>query len=87
VPVVVFRSGESDMAHTRTTSERIATGLRGARLVEPPWGDTEWNERSAEYAASGNTTGLFVRWPLLVPQLVEWADELVGGSRSASPTG
>ena len=87
VPVLVFRSGESDMAHTLTTSERIATGLRGARLVEPPWGDTEWNERSAEYAASGNTTGLFVRWPLLVPQLVEWADELVGGSRSASPTG
>jgi pimeloyl-ACP methyl ester carboxylesterase len=78
VPVLVFRSGVSDMAHTRATSERIAAGLAGARLVEPPWGDTEWNDRSAEYAASGNSTGLFVRWPLLVPQLVDWADDVVG---------
>ena len=76
-PVLVFRSGQSDMAHTRTTSERLAAGLKHARLVEPPWGDTEWNERSAAYADSGNVTGLFVRWPLLVPQLVEWADATV----------
>jgi pimeloyl-ACP methyl ester carboxylesterase len=75
VPVLVFRSGVSDMAHPRATSERIASGLEQARLVEPPWADSEWNERSAEYAATGNTTGLFVRWPLLVPQLVDWADE------------
>lgn len=75
VPVLVFRSGESDLSHTRATSERIAAGLPTARLVEPPWGDTEWNERSAAYAESGATTGLFTRWPLLVPQLVEWADE------------
>ena len=30
VPVLVFRSGVSDMAHTRATSERIAAGM-GAR--------------------------------------------------------
>jgi pimeloyl-ACP methyl ester carboxylesterase len=78
IPALVFRSGVSDMAHTRATSERIAAGLPSARLVEPPWGDTEWNERSAEYAASGATTGLFVRWPLLVPQLIEWSDEVLG---------
>lgn len=77
IPVLVFRSGQSDMAHTRGTSERMAEGLRNARLVEPPWGDSEWNERSAAYAASGNKTGLFVRWPLLVPQLVEWAEASV----------
>jgi pimeloyl-ACP methyl ester carboxylesterase len=76
-PALVFRSGASDMAHTRATSERVAAGLQSARLVEPPWGDTEWNERSAEYAASGNTTGLFTRWPLLVPQLTDWADEVL----------
>jgi len=83
IPVLVFRSGVSDMAHTRATSERIAQGIDGARLVEPPWGDSEWNERSAEYAANGNTTGLFTRWPLLVPQLVEWADETVAGRQPA----
>lgn len=80
VPVLVFRSGVSDMAHTRATSERIAAGLRTARLVEPPWGDTEWNERSAEYAATDSTTGLFVRWPLLVPQLVGWSDEVLAAT-------
>jgi pimeloyl-ACP methyl ester carboxylesterase len=77
VPALVFRSGVSDMAHTRATSERVAAGLQQARLVEPPWGDTEWNERSAEYAASGATTGLFTRWPLLVPQLTDWAAEVL----------
>jgi pimeloyl-ACP methyl ester carboxylesterase len=82
IPVLVFRSGESDLSHTRATSERVAGGLENARLVEPPWGDTEWNERSADYAASGNTTGLFVRWPLLIPQLVDWADEVLGAPAS-----
>jgi pimeloyl-ACP methyl ester carboxylesterase len=77
IPILVFRSGESDMAHTRKTSERVAAGLPNAELVEPPWGDTEWNERSAEYATNG-TTGLFVRWPLLVPHLIAWAEKNIG---------
>jgi hypothetical protein len=77
IPILVFRSGESDMAHTRKTSERVAGGLPGAQLVEPPWGDTEWNDRSADFAADPDKA-LFVRWPLLVPQLIEWADAHVG---------
>lgn len=72
VPILVFRSGESDMFHTRATSERLAANLPNARLAEPPWGDREWIERQASSAAGGT---LFERWPLLVPQLVEWADE------------
>jgi hypothetical protein len=47
VPILVFRSGASDMSHTRATSEALAAGLPGAELVEPPWGDAEWNERRA----------------------------------------
>ena len=39
VPILVFRSGLSDMSHTRATSEALAAGLPGAELVEPPWGD------------------------------------------------
>jgi len=77
IPILVFRSGESDMAHTRKTSERVAAGLPGARLVEPPWGDTEWNDRSAVFAQTPDA-GLFVGWPQLVPQLIAWADEKVG---------
>lgn len=73
LPTIVFRSGESDMYHTRATSERLAANLPNARLVEPPWGDREWIERSDTRNAGGGT--LFDRWHLLVPQLVEWADE------------
>ena len=73
VPTIVFRSGDSDVHHTRATSEAVAASIPGARLVEPPWGDREWIERGT----AGES--LFVRWPLLVPHLVEWADQALGG--------
>ncbi len=74
VPILVFRSGSSDMSHTRATSEALAAGLPGAELVEPPWGDDEWNERRAAVEQTGS---LFVHWPRLVPQLVEWASQQI----------
>ena len=52
-PILVFRSGVSDMSHTRATSEALAAGLPGAELVEPPWGDDEWNERRAAVEQDG----------------------------------
>jgi pimeloyl-ACP methyl ester carboxylesterase len=73
LPALVFRSGESDPHHTRATSERLAQLLPHAELVEPPWGDREWNER-VEQAASG--VGIFSRWPLLADQLVQWSGGL-----------
>src|SRR5271165_1210492 len=45
IPALVFRSGASDVHHTRATSEALAGLLPEARLVEPPWGDREWLER------------------------------------------
>ena len=74
VPILVFRSGTTDMYHTRETSESLAANLPNAELVEPPWGDDEWNERGAEVEETGS---LFVNWPQLVPQLVEWADRTI----------
>jgi pimeloyl-ACP methyl ester carboxylesterase len=71
IPILVFRSGTSDHAHTRATSERLAANLPGAELVEPPWGNDEWNERSA---MPDQHRDLFGGWPKLVPQLTEWAD-------------
>lgn len=76
VPTLVLRSGASDLNHPRATSERIAGVLPAARLVEPPWGDQEWRERGAA-RNSGEAGGLFVRWPLLVPHLQEWADDVL----------
>jgi pimeloyl-ACP methyl ester carboxylesterase len=75
LPTLVFRSGESDAYHTRATSEAIAEALPNARLVEPPWGDREWIERSADHQVSGK---LFDRWPLLAPQLSDWSRAVLG---------
>jgi pimeloyl-ACP methyl ester carboxylesterase len=69
VPTLIFRSGESDPHHTRATSERLHELIPGSTLVEPPWSDTEWKERGIAARAEG--AGLFVRWPLLAPQLLE----------------
>jgi pimeloyl-ACP methyl ester carboxylesterase len=77
VPSLVFRSGASDFNHTRATSEQLAALLPNARLVEPPWGDGEWNERSAA-RADGQGEGLFSGWPRLAPVLHEWAGEVLG---------
>jgi pimeloyl-ACP methyl ester carboxylesterase len=71
VPTLVFRSGESDPHHTRPTSEHVAHVLPNAQLVEPPWGDREWADRSD--AAREGTGALFERWPLLAPQLLDFA--------------
>jgi pimeloyl-ACP methyl ester carboxylesterase len=82
IPILVFRSGESDMSHTRATSEALAAGLPGAELTEPPWGDEEWNERRAAIETTGS---LFVRWPLLVPQLVAWAERTINTREGTRP--
>jgi len=71
VPTLVFRSGRSDPYHTRATSELLHQLIPGSELVEPPWGDREWIERSD--AARSGTGSLFERWPLLAPQLLEFA--------------
>jgi pimeloyl-ACP methyl ester carboxylesterase len=69
VPTLIFRSGASDPHHTRATSERLHEVIPGSRLVEPPWLDDEWMQRGI--AAREGTGGLFERWPLLAPQLLE----------------
>jgi pimeloyl-ACP methyl ester carboxylesterase len=74
LPTLVFHSGLSDLHHRRETSEAVAGLVPGAQLVEPPWPDTEWVERMA--AAQAGQGGLFERWPLLAPQLLEFASTL-----------
>lgn len=76
VPAIVFRSGASDFNHTRATSEELAAVLPNARLVEPPWGDDEWNERSSA-RPGGRGEGLFSGWPALAPILDSWAREAI----------
>jgi pimeloyl-ACP methyl ester carboxylesterase len=69
-PAMILRSGEWDIHHTRATSEDIHRLIPGAHLVDPPWGDNEWNERLAARDQTGET--LFSRWPLLAPQILDF---------------
>lgn len=68
--VLVFRSGKSDMAHTRRTSEWVHELLPNAILQEPPWGDQEWNYVSTFPMDPANRRGRFERWPLIAPDVL-----------------
>ena len=59
--------GWLDVHHPRYITERLADMLPNATLVEAPWGDNEWFERTAE--RDGH---LFKSLPMLLPQLLEF---------------
>lgn len=72
MPVQVFRSGRSDMAHTRRTSEWVHELLPNSTLFEPPWGDQEWNFVSTFPIDPANRRGRFERWPLIAPAVLDF---------------
>ena len=72
MPILTFRSGKSDMAHTRRTSEWTHELLPNSTLIEPPWGDQEWNYVSTFPIDPANRRGRFERWPMLAPMLTEF---------------
>lgn len=72
MPVLTFRSGKSDMAHTRRTSEWVHELLPNSTLVEPPWGDQEWNYVSTFPIDVAGRRGRFERWHLLAPMLLDF---------------
>lgn len=67
MPVLIFRSGQSDPHHPRHTTEEVHALIPNSKLIEPPWGDREWIERMQDSA-----NGLFRRFPLLAPQILEF---------------
>ncbi len=70
MPVLIYRSGKSDLSHTRRTSEWVHELIPQSQLREPPWPDNEWNTRFASALKSG--TGLFAGWPALAPDILEF---------------
>ena len=72
MPTLVFRSGKSDLSHTRATSEWIHRLVPHSLLWEPPWQDDEWNYRSAQTMAGTDGHTLFRSWPTLVPGILEF---------------
>lgn len=67
LPVLIFRSGQSDPHHPRYTTEQVHDLIPGSKLVEPPWGDREWLDRMADPA-----NGLFKSYAKLAPQIAEF---------------
>ncbi len=70
MPVQVFRSGKSDMAHTRRTSEWVDELLPNSTLMEPPWREDEWNYVSTFPNDIEERRGRFERWPLIAPMVL-----------------
>jgi pimeloyl-ACP methyl ester carboxylesterase len=72
MPIQIFRSGKSDMAHTRRTSEWVHELLPTSTMFEPPWGDQEWNYVSTFPIDPANRRGRFERWPLIAPMVLDF---------------
>jgi 2-hydroxy-6-oxonona-2,4-dienedioate hydrolase len=70
MPVLIYRSGKSDLSHTRKTSEWVHKLIPNSKLAEPPWPDNEWNNRSGYAAKHG--AGHFAGWPLLAPAILDF---------------
>lgn len=72
MPTLVFRSGRSDLSHTRATSEWVHRLIPQSVMLDPPWGDDEWNYRSAQTMSGSEGHTLFRSWPKLVPHILEF---------------
>ncbi len=72
MPILVFRSGKSDMAHTKRTSEWLAEVLPNSTLMDPPWREDEWNYVSTFTNDLEKRTGRFERWPLMAPTVLKF---------------
>jgi pimeloyl-ACP methyl ester carboxylesterase len=73
VPTLVYRSGDSDCFHPRATSEALADVLPNARLIDPPWPDSEWNDGQVRMQ-SGTQRSPWSNWSALAPSLLGWAE-------------
>jgi pimeloyl-ACP methyl ester carboxylesterase len=73
MPTLIFRSGRSDLFHTRATSEWVHGLVPHSMFVDPPWEDDEWNMRSLGVRA-GMEKGLFVSWPKLASTVLEFVE-------------
>jgi pimeloyl-ACP methyl ester carboxylesterase len=69
MPVLLFQNGESDLSHTRATSEWVHRLIPGSDLCDPPWPDTEWNGRMGSNTPDGRPA-LFAGWPILAPEIL-----------------
>jgi hypothetical protein len=72
MPTLVFRSGVSDLSHTRATTEWVHRLVTHSVMLDPPWNDDEWNYRSDQTAAGSDGHTLFRSWPKLTPIILDF---------------
>lgn len=75
MPTLVFRSGKSDLSHTRATSEWVHRLVPHSLMLDPPWNDDEWNYRSGQTSSGTEGLTLFRSWPKLVPLIEDFLGE------------
>jgi pimeloyl-ACP methyl ester carboxylesterase len=69
MPVLIMRNGESDVSHTRETSDWVHKLIPNSKMIDPPWPDHEWNESMQRQAKGG---ALFAGWPKMAPTILEF---------------
>ncbi len=70
VPTLIFRSGSADEYHPESVSLELHRLIAGSTLVDPPWGEDEWDRvKRRTVAGQGN---FFDEWPRLAPLILEF---------------
>ena len=72
MPTLIFRSGKSDLSHTRETTDWVNRLIPHSEMQDPPWNDDEWNYRSQQTLGGEEGHTLFRSWPKLVPEIVSF---------------
>jgi pimeloyl-ACP methyl ester carboxylesterase len=72
VPALVFRSGKDDEYHPESVSLAVHRAIPGSVLVDPPWGEDEWNRVKRRQV--GGLGGFFDEWPRLAPTILDFLD-------------
>jgi 2-hydroxy-6-oxonona-2,4-dienedioate hydrolase len=70
IPTLIFRSGKEDEYHPEALSLELHRLIPGSELVDPPWGDDEWN-RIKRLSVAGKGA-FFDEWPRLAPQILDF---------------
>lgn len=72
VPTLIFRSGKEDEYHPEAVSVALHQLVAGSELVDPPWGENEWDRvKRRKLAGLG---GFFDEWPRLAPQILDFLE-------------
>lgn len=78
MPTLIMRNGLSDVSHPRKTSDLVHELIPHSVMIDPPWPDTEWNDRGNDMRA-GKAPSPFVNWAALAPDILKFTSDPAGG--------